>query len=278
MKLMVFIFIYVSVYSQVCYKEDITIINEKLNKFSEIKYSDYSVEQLVVEIGKSFLGTNYQPGTLDLGNEEELIINADSLDCYTFLELTSALVRTVKSDDCSVNKLSKEVANLRYINGEKGDYTSRLHYFSDWIFENEKRGNIKNVTKDLNGIKYLNDVFFMSKNSDKYPHLKNNIDFVNKIAVREKEIALRDYYYIPKEDIEKIESLIQSGYLLAFTTGINGLDISHVGIAVNKDGRIHLLHAPASGLKIQISEEPLSEYALALKRHTGIMVFKLLTN
>ena len=73
------------------------------------------------------------------------------------------------------------------------------------------------------------------------------------------------------------EKFIQNGDLLGFTTTVEGLDIGHTGIAVKMDnGRIHLLHAPTENTKVQISEEPLSDYLMKYKRHSGVIVLRVL--
>ena len=65
--------------------------------------------------------------------------------------------------------------------------------------------------------------------------------------------------------------------MIALTTSDKGLDIGHVGIAIKmEDGRIHFLHAPLVGSKVQISEMPLSDYAKKIKKHTGIIVLRVL--
>jgi hypothetical protein len=76
-------------------------------------------------------------------------------------------------------------------------------------------------------------------------------------------------------EIEKNESKIQSGDIIGITTNITGLDISHTGIAIRMDdGRIHLMHAPNIGFKVQITDKPLSNYILGNKKQTGIIVLR----
>ncbi|MGE5409683.1 MAG: N-acetylmuramoyl-L-alanine amidase-like domain-containing protein, partial [Clostridiales bacterium] len=88
-------------------------------------------------------------------------------------------------------------------------------------------------------------------------------------------INSRNYSYIPKKDVKSIESKIENGYLIAITSGVEGLDIAHVGIAVKMDdGRIHFMHAPIVGAKVQITEKPLADYLMKNKSQTGIMVLK----
>ncbi len=117
----------------------------------------------------------------------------------------------------------------------------------------------------------------MSENPKYYKQLKENSEFIPVIIKQENDINSRDYFYIPEDGIEKVESKIQTGDLIALTTSDKGLDIGHVGIAIKmKNGRIHFLHAPLAGSKVQITETPLSDYAKKIKKHTGIIVLRVL--
>jgi hypothetical protein len=96
------------------------------------------------------------------------------------------------------------------------------------------------------------------------------------IAVIENEISSRKYYYIPQKMIRQIESKLRSGDIIGITTNIPGLDISHTGIAIKgRDGRIHLLHAPDVGKKVEITKLPLAEYIESHSKQTGIMVLRI---
>ena len=78
---------------------------------------------------------------------------------------------------------------------------------------------------------------------------------------------------MPQDQVEAKEHLIRSGDIIALTTAIDGLDITHTGIAtLEKDGRIHLLHAATGSMKVEVSELPLAEYLKKIKKNTGIMV------
>lgn len=68
---------------------------------------------------------------------------------------------------------------------------------------------------------------------------------------------------------------IQSGDLIAITTKVDGLDIGHVGIAIKVDERIHFMHAPLIGSKVEITTSPLAEYMAKNKSQTGIIVLRL---
>jgi len=254
---------------------DIKICNSKFQIAVDKKLKDKPINEIVAEIGKSFIGLDYESGALDKLSDEKLTINLQGLDCYTFIENSLALARCIKNGKTEFEDYLKEIRNIRYRNGKIEDYASRLHYFTDWIFDCSERGIVKDVTKELSGIPYRKIINFMSAHTAAYKQLKDNMELTAKIALLEKEISARKYYYIPKESITDVEAQIQNGDLIAITTSIEGLDVSHLGIAVKKnDGKIYLMHAPAPGKKIQISGQALADYLYANKKQTGIIVVR----
>jgi hypothetical protein len=254
---------------------DIGICNSKFDLAVKEHLSDSSINNIISEIGKSFLGTSYEAFALEQKGKEQLVIHLTGLDCTTFLENTLALSRCIKKEKTFFEDYLHELTYIRYRNGKIDEYPSRLHYFSDWIYDNTRKGIVKDVTEDIGGEPVKFRVYFMSKNPDKYKHLSESPEFIPIIVAQEKTINQRTYYYIPKEKVEKIESKIQNGDLIAITTNIKGLDIGHVGIAVKEsDGRIHFLHALLAGSRVQISDKPLPEYLASVKKHTGIIVLR----
>jgi len=265
--------------AQVYSEKDVEICNSKFELAVDKKLSDKPISEIISEIGRSFLNTEYKAFTLEKEGKEQLVIHLTGLDCTTFLENTLTLSCCIKKQKTSFEDYQNELTNIRYRDGKLNGYPSRLHYFSDWIYNNSKKGIVKDVTKEIGGKPIKFNVFFMSKNPDKYKKLTESPEFIPLIAKQEKEINKRKYYYIPKEKVSTIEDKIQNGDLIAITTNLPGLDVGHVGIAVKEsDGRIHFLHAPLSGSKVQISEKPLPEYLAAIKKHTGIIVMRAKIN
>jgi hypothetical protein len=263
-----------SVLDDVLYSEsEVEICNAKFQLAVDKKLSTKPINEVVAAIGKSFIGTDYTANTLDIGKKEKLVLFLVGLDCYTLMESSLAIARCIKAGKTTFVDYEKEILKLRYRDGKLMDYTSRLHYFSDWIFDINKRGIGKDITKEIGGIKYNLKVDFMSTHPDSYKQLKDSPKFVKEIAKIEKEISSRSYFYIPKDKIKSVENKIQSGDIIGITTNIGGLDISHTGIAYRaEDGRIHLLHAPNVGYKVQVSEKPLADYLMGNKKQTGIIV------
>ena len=257
-------------------QKDVDLCNSKFQLAVDKNLSSLPVNQIIIEIGKSFLGTDYAASSLEKGDEEKLVVHLTGLDCYTFLESSLVFARCIKEGKTNFGDYQNELANIRYRGGRLEKYPSRLHYFSDWIFDLDKRGIGKDITKEIGGKPYDKKINFMSTHVDAYSQLKSNPKYVGEIAEIEKEISSRKYFYIPQEEILKVEDKIQSGDIIGITTNVEGLDIAHTGIAIRMDdGRIHLMHAPNVGYKVQITEKPLADYIKGNKKQTGIMVLRV---
>lgn len=229
----------------------------------------------VVEVAKMFMQTAYVSGTLDGNEKEQLVVNFRELDCTTYLENAVALSKVLSNDSLTTDDFLKELENLRYRNGKLTDYSSRLHYFSDWIYENEKKGIVKNITAEIGGEKYNKTINFMSTHVDSYPSLKADASLVEEIRKTENEINKRELFFIPEVKIQTLEDQIHNGDLIAITTKIEGLDISHVGVAIHLDKRLYLMHASSKAKKVVISDIPLTEMLMQSKYQSGIMVARL---
>lgn len=258
----------------VCTLESRARLDGILTELSQKELSGKSIDQLTLEIGQSFLGTPYVEKTLELPGDEKLVINLTGLDCTTYLETVVTMARIAKSGNLTFEGFEQELERLRYQDGVRKDYSSRLHYFSDWIYQNQQKGIIRDITQEIGGTLYPNQPTFMSENPRFYAQLSNP-EFLKAIKADEAEIAKRTYHFIPKAEIQSLEKNIQAGDLIAITTSMKNLDIVHVGFAIEKEGRIHLMHAGTGNMQVEISAKPLSEYLAANKSQSGIMVCRL---
>jgi hypothetical protein len=112
---------------------------------------------------------------------------------------------------------------------------------------------------------------FMSEHRKSYPQMSNE-GFVKTIRHQELMIGAREKYYIPKANLAESQGAIQPGDVIGITTSVEGLDISHTGIAVSMNGAIKYLHAPLSNGAVQISDNSLTDYLALHKNQTGVMV------
>lgn len=229
---------------------------------------------IINNVGKSFIGVDYVAHTLEIPGEEQLVIKLDGLDCTTFLETTLAFSRCIKKGQSDFQSYCNELQQVRYRDGKIDKYTSRLHYFSDWIYHNTRRGILRDITAELGGKEISFNLNWMSSHPELYRQLQENPSYVTEIRNQENEINKRKYSLIPKSDVKKIYSKLKNGDIIAITTSVKGLDIGHVGFVTIVDGEPRFLHAPIAGSKVQITDTGLYDYLLQIKKHTGIIVLR----
>lgn len=226
----------------------------------------------LVAVGKTFLGTPYEAKTLEIGKTESLVINLQGLDCTTYIENVLAFSLLLKDEKSDFETFIQKLESIRYKNGKLNGYTSRLHYFSEWIEDNEAKGLLTNITSEIGGNIVTKKIDFMTTHRELYPFLKDDDDNFKKIQASENYLNGQEICILPQDQIEANEHLIKSGDIIALTTSIKGLDVTHTGIATReKDGRIHLLHASTIG-EVVVSKLPLKDYLKKIKNNTGIMV------
>jgi hypothetical protein len=251
---------------------DKVLLQEILNKFS--RDSDIPVGDLILKIGNNFKGTPYVGKTLDINIEENLVVNLRELDCTTFVENCLAISRTIKSGHPSFDTFVSELEKIRYRMGHPDGYVSRLHYFGEWITNNQLKGIVEDITFNLGGLKCAVFLNFMSTHPDFYPQLKANPALISEIKVIENSISGKPFFFIPKEKIAGSESKIFNGDFVALVTKIPGIDVSHVGLLYKNDGRVYLLHASQSGGKVESTSVPLADYLKDSRNTTGIFVVR----
>lgn len=234
--------------------------------------STLPVNERVPLIARFFLGTPYESNTLNVCREELPVINLRALDCVTFVENVLALAFLEKYDRQATDAFVRNIVRLRYRDAEIVDYTSRLHYSTDWLHEMQKAGWATDLTQFAGGIEYKKSVSFMSAHRDKYPQLAQDNALLEKIKHIEDAINKRTHYYIPKEKVGEACARIKNGDIILITTTIKGLDTSHLGFAWKQDGKTYLIHASSNGKKVMVTETPLQEYMADISSQSGIMI------
>ena len=253
-----------------CSPKDKKAFDSKTIEIEGLSAADFG--ETVVAVGKTFKGIPYVAKTLEIGAVESLVVNLQGLDCTTYVENVLAFSTLLKNNDSDFNSFTDILEKIRYKDGKLDGYGSRLHYFTEWIRNNEQKGLIKDITAEIGGIPIEKEINFMGTHRELYPFLKDDKNF-EKILVTEKELAKNPFCYLPQDQIESNEHLIQTGDIIALATSINGLDVTHTGIATREtDGRIHLLHASTGSMQVEVTKKPLSEYLKGVKKNIGIVV------
>lgn len=237
-------------------------------------YKNKEDEIVLQKTAEFFINTPYVAGTLDNQNEEKLVINLREMDCVTFVENVLALSQTAKMTDRSFDNFIESLRTIRYRNGKIDGYSSRLHYTSDWVYANEQRGVVKNISKELGGLKEMKRINFMSQHPNSYKAIKNDKRMLSKIKEIEANINKRGgFYYVPKLSIERNKKRIPHMSVVAFVTNTRGLDTSHVGLAYkDNNNRLTFIHASSAKGKVVIDNLSLHDYCQKQYSCTGIMV------
>jgi hypothetical protein len=233
----------------------------------------------IMAVGKSFLGTRYVNYTLEIDDHVEApSVNMDGLDCWTFFEISVGFARMLemKSGNYTPSDLLAMIELDRYRGGRcNGSYTSRLHFLEDWIYDNEQRGLVKNLTVSLGGVpmrgRYLNEMSHHWRDSR---YMRHNVALVPQIAAIEQRIASRTIYHIPREQVSQIESRIRSGDVICITgRGPEGFT-EHVGLAYRDGvGAVHFMHASKDERRVVI-DVPIHQYVYRYHKFAGIMVVR----
>lgn len=237
------------------------------------------IGRLVGEIGLALVGTPYVANTLDTSDDvETCVVSLTRLDCVTFYEACLGLARslklhTVRSVDQAQQAILAQVRLMRYRGGRQDGYLSRLHYTSDWLYDNDRRGIVELFTKDLPGAEPLDKhIDFMSTHPASYRQLRAHPEWVPKLTEMENEWSARRVPYLPKEVVPMDESLLDTGDILGIVTNLKGLDTSHTGICYrDADGALRILHASSAHKKVELGPR-LSVYLDSIKSDIGILV------
>lgn len=235
--------------------------------------ADRPLGEVAVALGTRLQGTAYVAGILDAPAVETLTAPLDRFDCVLFVESVLAMARGIVSGDTTYAGYLANVEAQRYRGGTMDGYGSRLHYFSEWIDDNAARGLAEDVTADAPGhAAYTRRVGFMSAHPDRYPHLSDPAA-LEAVRAAEARVNATPRSYVPKNHARTAYAAIQPGDVIATTTNVNGLDVSHVGFATKAaDGTVGFLHAsPQGGVK---TSPALAAYLGSNRAQTGIFIVR----
>ena len=245
---------------------------EKFASF-DASLKDKPIDEIIADVGLSFLGTEYVAGTLDENPDEEvLVIKIKGLDCVTFVENALVISRLIKKGKTDIEDFENELEFIRYRDGNNTGYTSRLHYFTDWIYDNEGKGVVKDITYDIGGILYNKNINFMTTHTKSYKQLYGKSKNISKMKEVESDMNEREMFYIPKSKVDNYYDLLKTGDIIATTTDISGLDVTHTGFIYKENGNTYFLHASSTENEVVISSEQLKQYLQNNKKQTGVIV------
>lgn len=204
-------------------------------------------------ISGKMLNTPYVADTL-IGSStipEKLVINVNSVDCFTFIDDVLALYQ---SHD--LNDLTKNMTKIRYVDG-KVNFLDRKHFFSDWYSRSPQ--NAKDITQQIS------------------PHAVTILKHLNRKADGSEYllglgIIAREIHYIPSIYVnDDVINHLKTGDFIGIYTPKDGLDASHVGILIKKDNQTYFRNASSLAKNRKVVDSPLLQY---IQNKPGIMVLR----
>jgi len=231
-------------------------------------------------VGQALVGTRYKHFTLEIDNRiESPSVNFQGVDCWTFFEITLGFARMLNEPESNwtPERLLHYIEMDRYRGGEcTGEYLSRLHYLEDWLHDNDRRGLVEDLTRNLGGRSVPHSAREMSTGWRHYRYLASNRSLLGPLARMEADVSSQPLYEIPKSQVAKIEPKLRSGDIIGvISRERNGLhSTAHVGLALRtSDGVLHFMHAssPSNYGRVVVDEE-LSKYLYRYRSDSGILV------
>jgi hypothetical protein len=233
-------------------------------------------------VGQAMVGTPYRSFTLEIDNRvESPSVNFTGLDCWTFFEAALAFARMLDEPETNWTpaQLLHYIEMDRYRDGEcTGEYLSRLHYLEDWLYDNNRRGLVADLTRSLGGVSVPHSAREMTSGWRHYRYLVHNRGLLRPLAEMEAQVSSRPLYEIPKSRVAAIESRLRSGDIIGIVSREGRSSslraTSHVGLALRAtDGTIHFMHASAPrNYGRVVIDARLSNYLYRFSSDTGILV------
>ncbi len=251
------------------------VFNRIIKRAADEDWKKLPIGELIGKIAMEFKGTPYVGFTLEVSPDaEDCVVNLKGLDCVTFFEDSLCMARMIKHGKSSPEDLIAEIKSTRYRGGKMGDFTSRLHYTTDWFVDNEQKGVVKILTPELPGATpFTQKVGIMSQRPGNYRQLAAHPELVPAIQSFEEKINARSLMYVPLDKIAGAEHLLQTGDIVGITTTEEGIDIAHTGLCMkDEQGVVHFMDASSARRNMKVTLETELSQSLRSPKFTGVMI------
>jgi hypothetical protein len=255
--------------------EDQRICEEILRSAKQRNDQNKPLSELIVSTALYFAGTPYESQTLEQEVSEPLVANLRAFDCATFIETVVAAALTIKSGNKNFGDFMSNLERIRYRKGRRDGYASRLHYFTDWVWDNQRMGFLFDITSQIGGVPIKKRLHEITNHRNGHKQLQDKNVF-RKMRDAETVCSRRIFHFIPKESWRPAEDKIENGDVIAIATNKDEIDVIHTGFAVMKKKRVYLLHASGNAKKVLLSDVTLYRYLQQRSYRTGIIVARLI--
>lgn len=206
--------------------------------------------------------------------EEPLRVDLDRFECVSFIEESLAVARCGFRAEASADCFERELERSRYRGGRRDGYASRLHYFSDWIEDNEIRGRVRDLTASLGGTPVTRPFFHISRRVVARAPISEaaKASFLAGIGREEARLGARPHVVLSRDAAPAALGGLDDGDILAFVYDRPGLLVHHAGFVLRVSGEPRLLHASSYHGRVVITASDVSSYLLRRPERRGVIV------
>ena len=232
-------------------------------------FGELLVRAAAVQLGKPYA---LAPEPRPPDARDALFVRFAAFECVSLVETSLAVARCVWRQQQNAACFVRALETSRYRGGIRRDYTSRLHYFADWLEDNASRARLIDLTQALGGTPRNVHFSYMSDRPARYPPLQSPPTWQAMRAI-EKRLSRRPVWVLGQNALaEGIPSLRDGDIIAVATKAKPGLLVTHVGLALHHGDAVHLLHASSSASKVVVSRETLQNYVKKNAQRIGVVV------
>ncbi len=260
--------------------QDTTIINRLLSN-PELK--DMTPESRVAFFARNFVGAESALKSQVL--EADSMIFTIDVHSFTPLSLISTCVALAKAYESSSSPNWRDFAekyeNVMFKRGQATDFVSQFLYPSDWIADNIFRGNVTDVTFNLEGLagrKKEKSLDYISHHKDSFKAFDKpqNLDRLKML-----EMGFRNHQipYISNGDLmnsNRFKPQAKDGDIFFLLTPDFNLDSREMGILTRDGDKLLIIQLSPSKDKVTLEELPFEHYVKRnVKRIQGARIIRI---
>ncbi len=210
---------------------------------------------------------------------ERLRVELSRFECVTFIESSLAVARCGFRGEPTAACFERELIASRYRGGALSGYASRLHYFDDWIDDNEARERLENLTSELGGEPVTRNYFHISARVLPRANVSPEalVILTREVAATESRLSGTPHLVVSRERAPRVLERLQDGDLVAFVRERSGLLIHHAGFVYRVRGKPKLLHASSYHQRVVLTREDVASYLTRRPERVGILVARPLS-
>lgn len=187
------------------------------------------------------------------------------LDCMTYVEHVLAIAAASKAD-YQKGFLCRLIDVVFNANGQPLMSHHRNHFTSAWGDVNERKGYVKNMARN-HPLAVMREVHLNRVGKNRTFYVEDRFMIAG---------APQQVWFFPRDKVLEKRVPLASGDVVAMVTDKEGLDVTHMGFYIERNGKKFLRHA---SLKLnRVVDQDFYAYIVDGKSIRGLMVFRPLLN